>query len=770
MNLLKLIIKRPTIVVVLFILFVGAGLMSLGRLNQELFPHMDMPLISIATVYPGANPEEVESSVSQKIEDAISSLENIKQINTTSMEGFSYVMVNLKDGTDANMVAQKAQRKVTAIRSDLPVTVREPSVDVFDINDMPIMTLAVTANLSDTELYDIVKNDISPLFEQIQGVARINLMSGREREIQVDIDEKRLAAYGMSISEVSSILNFSNTDFPAGKITNDEKQVFIRLSGKFQTIGDIENIILKTLPDGSIVKASDIASIYDGQKDIETITRYNGVNAIGISVLKQFDANTVNVSSEIQEVIAQTESKYKDKGISFQIAYDGSGFTREATHSVVKDLFWAILFVALAMLLCLHSVRNALIVMIAIPVSLISTLAVMYLAGASFNLMSLMALSLVIGILVDDSIVVIENIHRHLEMGKTKVQATFDGVKEIGGSVITLTLVLVVVFLPMIFLSGIMGSFFGQFSLVVAVAALISLLVSLTIIPSLTVRFGKLEIIGPKSIWGKLAGWIEKLLTGLGLKMRNLLEWSLSHKLLTFGVTLLLILSSFSLLFTGIIGTEFMEAGDRGEFYVRLKMPKDATLEQSNLVTLQTEQILKQQALVTGLFTTVGVEANGSVEANKAEINVKMVPYNERNVSDREYARQIKLLLQQYIVDTEVTAVPVDIFGGSDDAPIEMYVMGDHMDEILSASSLIMDKMKTIPGVSDMRISVEAGNPEVNVTLNREKMARLGVSQLAVGEALNYSFTGNTDIKFRDNDREYDINIRLDKYNRKSKA
>jgi HAE1 family hydrophobic/amphiphilic exporter-1 len=770
MNLLKLIIKRSTIVVVLFILFVGAGLMSLGRLNQELFPHMDMPLISIATVYPGANPEEVESSVSQKIEDAISSLENIKEINTTSMESFSYVMVKLKDGTDADIVAQKAQRKVTAIRSDLPVTVREPSVDVFDINDMPIMTLAVTANLSDTELYDIVKNDISPFFEQIQGVARINLMSGREREIQVDIDEKRLATYGMSISEVSSILNFSNTDFPAGKITNDGKQVFIRLSGKFQTIGDIENIILKTLPDGSVVKVSDIAYIYDGQKDIETITRYNGVNAIGISVLKQFDANTVNVSSEIQAVIVQAESKYKDKGISFQIAYDGSEFTREATNSVVKDLFLAILFVALAMLLCLQSARNALIVMIAIPVSLISTLAVMYLAGASFNLMSLMALSLVIGILVDDSIVVIENIHRHLEMGKAKVQATLDGVKEIGGSVITLTLVLVVVFLPMIFLSGMMGSFFGQFSLVVAVAALISLLVSLTIIPSLTVRFGKLEIMNQKSIWGKLAGWIEKLLTSLGLKMRNLLEWSLSHKLLTFGVTLLLIVSSFSLLFTGIIGMEFMESGDRGEFYVRLKMPKDATIEQTNLITLQTEQILKQQPLVTGLFTTVGVEANGSVESNKAEINVKMIPYDERNVSDREYARQIKLLLQQYIVDTEVTTVPVDIFGGSDDAPVEMYVMGDNMDEIFSASSLIMDKMKTIPGVSDMRISVEAGNPEVNVTRNREKMARLGISQLAVGEALNYSFTGNTDIKFRDNDREYDINIRLDKYNRKSKA
>ncbi|GHV19990.1 multidrug ABC transporter [Bacteroidia bacterium] len=770
MKLLNLIIKRPTIVVVMFAILVGAGLLSMGRLNQELFPRIESPIIAITTVYPGANPEEVESSVSKKIEDAVAFLENIKEIRTSSMEGLSYVVVTFKDGTDANISAQNAQRKVSAIRSDLPIAVREPSVDIFDINDLPIMTLSVTANLDDTKLYDIAKNDVAPLFEQIQGVARINLMSGREREIQIDIDEKRLATYGMSISEVSSILNYSNADFPAGKLMDGEKQVFIRLSGKFQSIADIENIILKTLPDGSIVKVSDIAYVYDGEKDIETITRYNGVNSIGISVQKQPDANTVNVSGEIREAIAHIENEYKDDELSFQIAYDGSDFTVEATNSVVKDLFMAILFVALAMLLCLHSIRNALIVMVAIPVSLISTIAIMYLVGASFNLMTLMGLSLVIGILVDDSIIVIENIHRHLEMGKSKVQATLDGVREISSSIITLTLVLVVVFVPMIFINGMMGSLFGQFSWVIAAASLISLLVSLTIIPSLTVRFGKLEIINTKTMLGRFARWVENSLDAFGLKMKGLLKWSLSHKLITFGAAILLFVSSVGLVAVGIIGTEFIEAGDRGEFYVWLKMPKDASIEQTNLVTLQTEQLLKQQPLITALFATVGVEENGSVESNKAQINVKMVDYDKRNVSDREYARQIKLFLQQHIVDAEVTTVPVDFFGGSDNAPIELFVMGDNMDEILSASSLIMDNMNKIPGITDMKISVEAGNPEVNVTLNREKMARLGVSQLSVGEALNYAFTGNTDIKFRDNDREYDINIRLDKYNRKSKS
>ncbi|MCK9236336.1 MAG: efflux RND transporter permease subunit, partial [Acholeplasmataceae bacterium] len=754
----------------MFIILVGAGIMSAGRLNQELFPHIDMPVVVIATVYPGASPEEVESSVSKKIEDAVSSLENIDQITTTSMESFSYVVVQFKDGTDANIAAQNAQRKVTAIRSNLPITVREPSVDIFDINDQPIMTLSVTADIDEVELYNIIKNEISPLFEQIQGIARISLLGGQEREIQVDINEQRLAVYGLSISEVSNTLNYSNTDFPAGKITDGGKQVFIRLSGKFETIKDIEEIVLKNLPDGSVVKVSDIATIYDSQKDVEQLLRLNGVNSIGISIQKQLDANAVTLSGEIHKVIDRVTERFKDDGLILQIAYDSSDFTIEATNSVIKDLIMAIIFVALAMLLCLHSIRNALIVIVAIPVSLISTFTFMYLAGASLNVMTLMALSLVIGILVDDSIIVIENIHRHLEMGKTKVEATIDGIREIGISVVTLTLVLVVVFLPMAFLDGMMGGFLGEFSLVIAVASLISLLVSLTIIPSLTIRFGKLETVNTKTVIGRFVKWFENSLDNIGMKIRNLLQWSLSHKLITLAITALLFVSSIGLVVTGVIGTEFMDAGDRGEFYVMIKMPKDATIEQTNLTTLQTEELLKQQPLITSVFTQVGVEENGSVEANRAEMKVGIVDYDKRNVSDKEYARQIKLLLRQNIVDAEITTAPAGLFGGNYDSPIEMYIMGDNMDEILAASSLIIDSLKMIPGISDLKISVEAGSPEVTVTLNREKMARLNVSQMTVGEALNYSFSGNTDTKFRDNNYEYDINIRLDRYNRRSKA
>ncbi|MDR2774905.1 MAG: efflux RND transporter permease subunit [Tannerella sp.] len=770
MNLLKLILKRPTIVAVMFIILVGFGLISYSKLNQELFPQMEMSTLTVTAVYPGAGPSEVESSVSRKIEDAVASLENIDNINTTSMEGFSYIIAEFKEGTDMDIIAQKAQRKVNAIRGELPETAMEPSVDIFDMNEMAIMNLSVTANVDETALYDLVENEIRPLIERIPGIARIGLAGGREREIQVNVDEGRLAVYGLTISEVSNVLMASNTDFPGGKINDGDKQILVRLSGKYQSTDDIANTVLKSFPDGSAIKVSDVAFVTDGQKDVSSIFRFNGKNAVGISVQKQPDANAVNVSEAVKTAVGKIEKQHSNINLAFQVAYDSSDFTVAATNSVIKDLLMAIVFVALSMLLFLHSFRNSLIVMISIPASLIATFVVMYLAGCTFNLMTLMALSLVIGILVDDAIVVIENIHRHLEMGKSKREASIDGLKEIGGSVFSLTMVLAVVFIPVSMTGGMMGGFLRQFSIVVASSTLVSLLVAVTIIPLLSSRYGKLQAINTESIVGKFVLWFESMISGFALHMRNLLVWSFNHKLIAFGVTLLLFVSSLGLFTGGFIGSEFMNAGDKGEFFVYLKLPKDATIEQTNQLTLQAEEILKQDPLIVDYYSTTGTEENGAVQSHKSEIHVKMVPYDMRNVREDEHARQTKLLLQRHIVGAEITSAPSAIFGGADDAPVQFYLMGTNMDTIFSASSTIVEELSGIKGLSDLKVSVEAGNPEISIRLNREKMARLGVSQYALGEALNNAFTGNTDTKFRDNDREYDIDVRLDKFDRKGKV
>jgi HAE1 family hydrophobic/amphiphilic exporter-1 len=646
----------------------------------------------------------------------------------------------------------------------------EPSVDIFNMNEMAIINLSVTANVDEMTLYDLVDNEIRPTLERIPGVARIGLASGREREIQVNVDGKRLAAYGLSISEVSAVLMASNTDFPAGKINDGDKQILVRLSGKYRSTGDIANIVLKAFPDGSVIKVSDVAFVVDGQKDISSIFRFNGENSVGIAIQKQPDANAVSVSREVRAAVEKIKTQHSHINLALQAAYDSSDFTVAATDSVIKDLLMTILFVALAMLLFLHSFRNSLIVMISIPASLATTFAVMYLAGCTFNLMTLIALSLVIGILVDDAIVVIENIHRHLEMGKGKWQATIDGLKEIGGSVFSLTMVLVAVFIPLSMTGGMLGGFLRQFSIVIASSTLVSLLVAVTLIPLLSSRYSKLQKINPETVTGKFASRFEKTMSGFALGMRNLLAWSFNHKLIVFGVTLLLFVSSLGLVVGGFIGSEFISAGDKGEFFVYLKLPKDATVEQTNLLTLQAEEIVKRDPLIVEYYSTVGIAKDGAAQANKSEIHVKMIPYDKRNVREDEYAQQTRLLLQKHIVGAEITTAPSALFGGSDNAPIQFYVLGRNMDSIFHASGIIMEELSKIKGITDLKVSVEAGSPEISIRLNREKMARLGVSQSDLGEALNNAYAGNTDVKFRNRDREYDIDIRLDKFDRKSKV
>lgn len=419
MNIIKMSITRPTTVVVMFVILAFFGVYSLTQLNRELMPRMEFDVISVGTMYPGAGASEVENSVTKKIEDAVFSIEGIDEITSTSIENFSLVTIRLKAGSDLEKALQNTQRKVNAIRSDLPESVKEPSINDFSLADIPIMTIGAVANMSETEFYDLIDHEIKPALERISGVAQVTLIGGSEREIQVNLNEERMAAYALSILDISNVLINSNLDSPTGKIKSDNRQTQIRLQGKYDSLVDIENVIVKYMPDGTAVKVKNVADVHDGNKEVETLSRINGIPSIGITVQRSADANTVEISETTRGILNALESEYEASGLHFMIAADNAEFTLEASNSVMIDLVIAIVLVALTMLLFLSSVRNSVIVSIAIPLSLVSTFIVMYLFGFSLNLMSLLAITLVVGILVDDAIVVIENIHRHMEMGKT---------------------------------------------------------------------------------------------------------------------------------------------------------------------------------------------------------------------------------------------------------------------------------------------------------------------------------------------------------------
>ncbi|MGI0106521.1 efflux RND transporter permease subunit [Salinimicrobium sp. WS361] len=769
MKLAEVSIKRPSLVIVMLALLIIGGLFSYSQLNYELIPKFEVKVVTVMTIYPGASPAEVENTVSRKIEDAVSSLENIKKIQTKSFESLSVVTIQFNNNADVDFLLNEAQRKINSIRSDLPEDIEEPSLSQFSLSDLPVVSLGVTGNLSENELYELIDQKIQPAFSRLPGVAQVNIVGGQEREIRVNIDPDKLEGYGLTVPQVQQIITASNLDFPTGNLTTRENTTLIRLSGKIQSVDELRNLVIAS-QDGQNIRLTDVAEVQDTQKETEKIARINRQSTILLQVQKQTDANAVTVSELVQEKMAELEQQYAEQEVKLTMANDTSTFTLAAADSVIKDLLIAVGLVAFVMLFFLHSYRNALIVMVAIPTSLIATFIGMLLLGYSLNLMSLLALSLVVGILVDDAIVVIENIHRHMEMGKNKVRAAYDGSKEIGFTVTAITLVIVVVFLPIALSSGLVANIIAQFCVTVIIATLLSLLVSFTVVPWLFSRYGKLELISGDSFFGKIIYKFEKGLTWFTEAVTGILNWSLDNKIKTFLVVFVLFVSSIALVGMGYIGSDFFPRTDRGEFLVQLEIDKDASIEETNFITQKTENYLAQLPEVERMITTVGQSSSGGMggaQASnyKSEITVTLVDKSERDEKTNVFAARLTRALEQELVGAKVTTVPVGIVG-AEEAPLQMTITGNTFEDAITYAEAAEEVLRGIDGATEIELSVEEGNPEISVNVDRDKMASLGLNVAVVGQTLRTAFSGNTDNKFRTGSNEYDINIIFDEASR----
>jgi len=776
MKITEVSIKRPTIVVVVFTILTLLGVMSYKSLNYELLPKFSSPIVTIATVYPGASPNEVESTITKKIEDAVASMEKIKKIISKSSESLSVITVELNNDANVDIALQDAQRKVNAILADLPGDAKPPSLNKFSIDDLPIMTLSATAKMDDKQFYDLVDKKIQPLLSRLPGVAQVSLIGGQEREIQVNVDPKKLQAFNLSILQLRQLITNANLDFPTGKVKTANEQILIRLAGKYKNVDQLRNLVLKTTENGTQVRLTDVADVQDSQKDADRIARVDGVNAIALQVQKQTDANAVTVSEEMKKAISKIESDYAANDLKMLVANDSSDFTLESADSVIHDLILAVALVAIVMLLFLHSIRSAIFVMISIPASLVATFIGMKMMGFSLNLMSLLGLSLVVGILVDDAIVVLENIYRHMEMGKNRVRAAFDGVKEIGFTVTSITLVIVVVFLPISLTNELVSKIVREFCVVVMISTMLSLLSSFMIVPLLSSRFGKLEHITGKNLFEKFILWFEAQLQKFTNWMTTILKWALNHKRWTLAVAVGLLILSFMLVGKGYIGGEFIPKGDRGQFIVMLEMPKDASVEQTNLATRTAEKYLNNKKEVTRLITTVGQTSEDGFgtsqsTAYKSEITVMLVDPEHRADASDIYAAKVKKELKSILPGVKVKTTDVSILGTAERAPVELVVMGTELDSVMNYAKRAMDTLKTISGATEVKLSVEDGNPEINVQVDRDKMSALGLTLDAVGGTMQTAFSGTADdskVKFRQGDYEYDINIRFDDFSRKN--
>ncbi|TAF73244.1 MAG: efflux RND transporter permease subunit [Bacteroidetes bacterium] len=772
MSITEIAIKRPSLIIVIFGVLILGGIMSYNKLGYQLMPNFAQPIINIQTTYPGASPSEVESKVTRKIEDAVSALDNIDNTNSKSLENVSVVTVSFKNGTDIDKALQDAQRKIENIKADFPTDVKSPVLSKISQSDLPIIQLIATSNTIPKDFFRLMDEDVKPQLQKITGIANISLLGGEEREIRVNVNPEKLKLYGLSLLQINATLQAANIEVPTGKVKDNTEQISVRLAGKFKTTDDIKNqIIIGLGPNASPIRIGDVAEIRDDVKDASTIGRFNGKEGIALLIKKQPDANAVAISKEVKNKISQIEKLYSSKGLKIAIAEDNADFTLESVEAVQHDLFIAIILVAAVMLLFLHSIRNAVIVMIAIPTSLVSTLIVMAYLGYSFNLMTLLAMSLVVGILVDDSIVVLENITRHLEMGKDKRTAALDGRNEIGFSAAAITFVDVVVFLPIVlFVNTTIGEILRQFSVVIVTSTLMSLFVCFTLTPWLASRWGKLEHLNPKNPFQAFLIWFEKQLDKFTNWYTNRLKWALKNKGLAFGIVLLCFAGLGAMMSLGILGEELVSQGDQGKFTMKLEFDKRSSVENSNTQTKTIENYLLSNPAVKSVFANIGgpsiTGGSGLGAANISELSVALVPKAERTIATEPFMLAIRdsILLQTTGVNIETNVV--GIAGGG--APIELILTGPDYKTMLSSGQKLKKAIAQIPGADNVRVSVEDGMPELNVNLDREKMATLGVNVSLVAASLRTAFNGNDDNKFKDKGTDYDIKIMMDEFDRKN--
>lgn len=770
MKISDLSIKKPIYVIVLFLVIGIMGLLGYSGMKAELMPKFTPPSLNVQVIYPGASPSEVESSLTVKLEDVLSSMAGVESMRSYSFEGMSMVFVSFTYGTDIDKAVTDAQNKINSKKAELPSGALSPIVNEISVDARSIITLAMSSDLDPVDFSDLVKRSILPELQRIPGMAKVETIGEHPREIQVNMDMSVMRELGIAPVQVLGVLKGANLDFPTGSIKDGTTNTAVRLSGKLGSVEEIRSLVLMTMPNGTQIRLSDIADVVETSADVNSLARVNGKDAVLVNVFKQENANAIDLSDAVAAAVAGLQEQYAGAGLHIETVSDTSDFTRESISSVLEDLLLAILLVTIVILLFLHNWRNALIVMLVVPLSLIGTFIGMKLFNFTLNLMSLLGLSVVIGVLVDDAIVVIENVCRHMEMGKSPLQATRDAMAEIGYTVVTVTIVLVIVFLPIAVTNSLVSDILRQFCGVIIFAILFSLLSALTLVPLLTSRFGRLDVLNGESLWGKFLGWFEKMVGDFGNWVSGILEKSLRHKRRVGLVVLALTVLVCALFPLGFIGFEFMPKVDQSEFTVVLEMPKDISIEESSLKVARAEAWLLDKPEITEVVSMVGITGSNN-QSNQgtpylAELKCKMVPPSERENSVHVFIAGLRRELTDWLVDAKVDVHAATLHGSGNGAEIEYVLSGSRQDSVTVFAEYALGVMKGIPGTVQQQLSSGSGRPEVEIIVDREKMSALGLSLDNVGMTLQMAFQGNTSMKFVRNDYEYDINLRADNFYR----
>ncbi len=760
----RLAVTRPVLTSMIVLSLVILGAFSYLRLGVDLIPGIDFPVVTVVTTYPGAGPEEVENEVTEPIEDAISTIANLESLLSYSQDNVSIVIIEFAYGVDADLVAIDVKDKVDAIRATLPDDVQPSTIQKLDITAMPIVELALSGPQSLATLYDIADRTLRDRLSQVEGVASVSVIGGREREVEVRVHPDRLRAYGLAINDVAGLVGAGSMTIPAGRITQPDAEFAVRVAGEYASIDEIENLPVP-LPRGGRVRLGDVATVVAGFEDQRELARFNGQPTVSISLQKRSDANTVAAADGVFAVMEELRAQLPP-GAELRVARDYSRFIRDSIRDTVWAIIIGIALTTLVLFLFLHSWRGTVVAGLAMPATIVATFLAVDQLGFTINVMTLMGLGITVGILVTNTIVVLENIYRHLDAGADPKVAAEEGTTEVGVAVLASALTNVVVFTPIAFMQGIIGQFFFAFGLTVVFATAISVLISFTLAPMLAAKVLRTFETEREEEEGRLAPLWKRFDRGydvLETDYRKVLTWILARPRNSWAVVgttgaIVLVAGSIQIAF---VGGEFMPAQDEGVVDVTLELPPGTPIERTAAVAERAERLLGQAPEVTDVLMTIGSGGGGFLSVSGGVNQVALTVTVESDEPTESFLPRIRELLA-VLPDAEVTAaLGQSMGGGAGNAPLQVLVKGPDQGRLEELAQRATEVVNTVPGLVDVENSIEDPRPQVVLRPRREILTEYGLTVAQVGGSLRTSIEGATAGVYREDGEERDIRVRL---------
>ncbi len=761
MFLAKLSVNRPVLTTVILLVFIIFGGLAFNKLNLNNMPEVEIPYVTVTTIYPGAGPKETETLITKKVEDAVSTISQIKKIESYNLDGAAITLIEFKLSKNVDVANQEVKDKVDQILNELPADAKKPIIQKIDINAFPIMDIVLSGDADPRTLYHLASTTLKDRFSQIQGVADVKITGGQEREIRVAFDNRVVYKNLISLPQLLSILAAQNVDLPSGTFNLTNQEYSVRVKGKFQHVDEIKNLQIPTAFGNK--RLNQIAKVEDGGKEIrkravffDAETGITDSNAVRLSVIKSTDGNEVDVSDAVRAALPDI-NKALPEGLNLKIVSDNSTFTRASVDDTMSNIILGIILTSIILFVFLFNIRSTIIVALSMPASIISTFLLFQWFDMSLNVMSLMGISVSVGVLVSNSVVVIENIFRHKNLGNTPKEAALKGTTEVAVAVIAATLTNVVVFLPIANMSSMVGLFMKELALAAAFSTLFSLLFSFTLTPMLASLMIKKD-----GGTGRLAQKMDTFYRSWDEFYRRLLSKSLKNKF----VSVVIILVSFILFILSVIvygpkiGFDMIPQSDNGQIQITVELPKEYNLHETGLVLKSMEDKIKGYPGITNIITELGKISDVNTGTNLARMDVNLVLANER---ERKLNYYISSFVRDFsdIPNARLITVDFKSFSNKGGTPMQFFLLGQDLEELNSLKDKILAKIHDVPGLINLDQSSREGKPEITIIPKRTMLAETGITAQEIALTARSALEGITASKYLEKGDEYDITVTM---------